>query len=122
MQVETNRSSWKDFLDDFSKRHALRPARIEIFGEEIGARELGDVLPFVGVSYETKGDAAGSVEVVLGGETAADQRHLTHLIPSVEHIYPYLDAAGIEQGIEIEASDGTKTLLRFEVLPELEAG
>lgn len=121
MTVENKQAEWLELLDAFSKRNALRPSRIEVIGEEIGAQAVGDVLPFVGASYETKGDAAGSVDIILGGETPADPRHLGHRVADVVRIVPYIDAAGLERGLEIESDGGTKTLLLFESLPELEA-
>ena len=119
MSGEIERNQWAGFLDEFSKRNAIRPARIEIIGEEVGAQEAGDNLPFVGASYERKGTAAGSVEIILGGESLADERHLTHLVEHVERIFPYLNAAGLEEGLEIETREGMKTLLRFEAILEL---
>jgi hypothetical protein len=64
-------------------------------------------------------DAAGSVEIILGGETAADPRHLTHSISNVERIAPLVGGTGFEDGLGIEDKDGVKTLLRFEALPEI---
>ena len=112
------RNQWKTFLDDFSKRNQLRATRLEVVGE-LGDQEEEQFLPLLGVSYETKGDAAGSVEIILGGETAADPRHMTHSVSNVERIAPLIAATGFEEGLGIEDKSGTKTLLRFEALPEL---
>jgi uncharacterized protein DUF5335 len=112
------RSQWKTFLDEFSKRNQLRPTRLEVIGE-IGAQEEEQFLPLLGVSFETKGDAAGSVEVILGGETAEEPRHLTHTISQVERIAPLTGTTTVEDGLGFEDKDGGKTLLRFEMLPEL---
>jgi hypothetical protein len=112
------RSQWKIFLDEFSKRNQLRPTRLEVIGE-IGAQEEEQFLPLLGVSFETKGDAAGSVEVILGGETAEEPRHLTHTISKVERIAPLTGTTTVEDGLGFEDKDGGKTLLRFEMLPEL---
>jgi uncharacterized protein DUF5335 len=114
------RNQWKTFLDEFSKRNQLRATRLEVVGE-IGAQEEEQFLPFVGISFESKGNAAGSVEIILGGETAAEERHLTHLITNVERIAPLIGSSGLEEGIGIEDKEGGKVLLRFETLPELEA-
>jgi hypothetical protein len=112
------RNQWKSFLDEFSKRNQLRPTRLEVVGE-IGAQEEEEYLPFVGISFETKGGAAGSVEITLGGETAADPRHLTHTINNVQRIAPLIGQSGLEEGLGIEDQDDVKTILRFETLPEL---
>ncbi|HKR61269.1 MAG TPA: DUF5335 family protein, partial [Pyrinomonadaceae bacterium] len=112
------RDQWKVFLDEFSKRNELRPTRLEVIGE-LGAQEEERFLPLLGVSFETKGDAAGSVEVILGGETAEEPRHLTHTISNVERIAPLLGTTAVEDGLGFEDKEGGKTLLRFEILPEL---
>jgi hypothetical protein len=114
-----DRSHWETFLDEFSKRNQLRPTRLEIVGD-IGAQEQEAFLPFVGVTLDTKG-SAGSIDIALGGETAADERQLTHHISNVERIAPIIGITGIEDGLGIESRDGVKTLLSFEALREIEA-
>ena len=115
------REHWKTFLDEFSKRNRLRATSLEIIGE-IGAQEEEVCLPLVGVSFEPKGAAAGSVEIILGGETAKEPRHLTHLIPNVQRIAPLLGTISLEEGLGIENDEGTKTLLRFKAQAEIEEG
>ena len=115
-----DRNQWKPFLDEFSKRNQMRPTRLEVIGSSIGAQEEEKFLPLVGVSIETKGDAAGSVEIILGGETAREERHLDHTVRNVERIAPLIGTTGLEEGLGIEDSEAVKTLLRFETLPELE--
>jgi hypothetical protein len=112
------RSQWKTFLEEFSKRNQLRATNLEAIGE-FGAQEEEKFLPLIGVSFETKGDATGSIEIILGGETAAEERHLTHLISNVERIAPLIGPTGFEEGLGIEDKSGGKTLLRFEALPEI---
>lgn len=113
------RSQWKTFLDEFSKRNQGRPTRLEVISREIGAQEEEQFLPLLGVSFETKGDAAGNVEVILGGETAEEPRHLTHTISKVERIAPLIGTTTLEDGLGFEDEEGGKTLLRFEILREL---
>jgi hypothetical protein len=64
--------SWNEFLKDFSKRNENKPTRLEAVGFEVGAQVLEKSLPLVGVSYEPKGSEAGSVEIILGGDSPAD--------------------------------------------------
>lgn len=121
MQGEIERDQWKTFLDEFSRRNHLRPTSLEIIGEETGAQAEEELLPLAGVSYEPKGTAAGSVEIITGGETAAAARHETHTIPNVQRVVPLIGASGLEEGLGTEDKDGVKTLLRFETLPEIPA-
>jgi hypothetical protein len=112
---------WKTFLDEFSKRNQLRATRLEVIGE-IGAQEEEEYLPLIGVSLETRGTAAGSVEVILGGESPADDRHVEHMISKVQKIAPLIGVSGFEDGLGFEDLEGGKTLLLFEKLPELPEG
>jgi hypothetical protein len=109
---------WKSFLDEFTKRNQFRVTRLEVVGE-IGAQEEEEHLPLVGVSFEPKGTAGGSVEVVLGGETAKDQRRVAHLISKPQRIAPLIGPDGFEAGLGFEDQEGTKTLLTFEKLTEI---
>jgi hypothetical protein len=109
---------WKSFLDEFSKRNQLRATRLEVVSE-LGDQREEEYLPLVGVSFESKGSAAGSVEIILGGETAADERHLEHMVNNVQRIAPLIGLTGLEDGLGLEDQDGGKTLLLFERLPEL---
>jgi Family of unknown function (DUF5335) len=119
MKGEIPRDQWKTFLDEFSKRNQLRPTRLEVIGQEIGAQEEEELLPFLGISFERKGTAAGSIEILLGGETAREPRQLTHTIFNAQRIVPIVGIAALEDGLGIEDKDGVKTLLRFEELPEI---
>jgi hypothetical protein len=109
---------WKSFLDEFSKRNQLRATRLEVVSE-LGDQQEEEYLPLLGVSLETKGSAAGSVEIILGGETAADERHVEHMVNNVQRIAPLIGLTGLEDGLGLEDKDGGKTLLLFERLPEL---
>ena len=109
---------WKSFLDEFSKRNQLRATRLEVVSE-MGDQQEEEYLPLVGVSFESKGSAAGSVEIILGGETAAHERHVEHIVNNVQRIAPLISLTGLEDGLGLEDKEGGKTLLLFERLPEL---
>ncbi|HVG38429.1 MAG TPA: DUF5335 family protein [Pyrinomonadaceae bacterium] len=110
--VEQNR--WKDYLTDFSRRNENRPARLEILGDEIGASEEGQHLPFIMASYEEKGSEAGNALISLGGTGGADARQLTHTISEVTSITPQIGDDGRDAALEIAGADGTKAILIFE--------
>ena len=119
MQGEIERDRWQDYLDEFSKRNRGRAARIEVLSEDLGAQEAAEMLPFEGISFESKGSLAPSIEIMFGGTGAADSRHLTRTVIEARRIVPKLGADGREEALEIEAGDGTRTILVFETLPEL---
>ncbi len=104
---------WKSFLDEFSKRNQLRTTRLEVVSE-LGDQQEEEYLPLVGVSFESKGSAAGSVEIILGGKTAADERHVEHIISKVQRIAPLIGVTGLEDGLGFEDQEGGKTLLLCE--------
>jgi hypothetical protein len=105
MQGEIERNQWKTFLDEFSRRNRLRPTSLEVIGEEIGAQQEETHLPFTSISFETKGTASGSVEIILGGESAADLRRLTHTVTGVKRIMPLIGAGVIEDGLGFESEN-----------------
>ena len=113
------RDQWNSFLTEFSKRNQLRPTRLEELGS-LGDQEQDTYLPLLGVSLETKGSRAGSIVVMLGGETAKEERHADHVVEDVQRITPLVGIKGFEDGLGFETRDG-KTLLLFEQLPELPA-
>jgi len=120
MPNEIEQSEWVAYLKEFSERNAGRPTRLETFGE-LGAQEEEQGLPLAGISVEINGADAPRVEIMIGGLTAGDMRHLTHTVPRVNRIMRKLGADGREEALELEDSDGTQTLLRFEARAELNA-
>jgi hypothetical protein len=88
MQDEIQQEQWQAYLDDFSKRNSGRIANLEVLSEELGTQEEAERLPFGGITLETKGSLALSVEIMLGGIGAADNRNLTHTITQYDGLCP----------------------------------
>jgi hypothetical protein len=65
-------------------------------------------------------NSATSVEISLGGETAKEERHPTHMIPRVKNIMRKIGVDLREEALLIEDEEGIKTILHFETLPALE--
>lgn len=119
MKGEIPRDQWQTYLEEFSKRNSGRPADLEVLSEELGNQEAAQMLPFQGITLETKGSQAASAEIMMGGTGAADDRNLTHTVSQVRLIVPKVGPDGREEALEIEAEDGTKIILVFKALPEL---
>ena len=119
MQGEIQQDQWQAYLDDFSKRNSGRMADLQIISEEVGTQREAEMLTFEGITLETKGSLASSVEIMLGSCGAADDRNLTHTITQVRRIVPKIGADGREDALEIEAGDGANIILVFKALPEL---
>jgi len=120
MNEVIERNKWDSFIKDFNHRNQLRPTRLEIVGEEIGAQEEEQHLPFTGISLETKGADTPRIEISLGGETAKEERQLTHVVSRVRSITTKMGVDLREEALLIEDEEGTKTILSFQTLLELE--
>ena len=121
MQGEIQRERWQTYLDEFSQRNAGRVAGIQLISEELGTQQEAKMMPFEGITLETKGSLASSVEIMLGGTGPADDRNLTHTVTQVRRIVPKNGSDGREEALEIETEDGAKTILVFKKLAELTA-
>ena len=119
MQGEIQQEQWQTYLDDFSKRNLGRTADLQVLSEELGTQEEAEMLAFEGITLETKGSLASSVEIMLGGTGSADNRNLTHTVTQVRRIVPKTGVDGREDALEIEARDGAKTILIFKALQQL---
>ena len=119
MQGEIQQEQWQAYLDDFSKRNSGRTADLQVISQGQGTQQEAEMLPFGGITLETKGSLALSVEIMLGGIGATDNRNLTHTVTQVRRIMPKTGVDGREDVLEIEAGDGAKTFLIFKALPEL---
>ena len=115
---EIERGQWAEYFGEFSKRNQSRATRLETFGD-LGAQEEEQNLPLNGVSVEDSGAGAPRIEIMLGGDSPDDERHLTHTIARAVRVMAKADADGRDEALEIEDADGVKTLLRFESLPKL---
>ena len=121
MNEVIERDNWDSFIKDFNRRNELRATRLEVLGAEIGAQEEEQQLPLTGISLETKGADAPRIEISLGGETAKEERQLTHMVTRVRSIITKMGADLREEALLIEDEAGTKTILLFETLPELKS-
>ena len=113
MNTETReipREEWKSFFDTFSQQHEGWLATLEILGKDIGAQKEGDELPLTGVSLASGGNEPEMISIDLG---SAPDNHVGHTIIGPTHVWLQQTTAGANAALEIEASDGTQTLLRF---------
>lgn len=107
---EVPRQEWSSFFDGFSREHQDWPTTIELISSDLGDQPEAEGEPLAGISLETKGSAAGAIEVMVG---ARRDDSLTHTIPSPTHVWIRDGVDDADEALEIEAADGTKTLLRF---------
>ena len=122
MQEVIERDQWKSFVQEFNHRNVLRATHVEVLGEDIGAQSEEEKLPLTGISVDFKGSEAPSVEIALGGETAKEERHLSHMIPHVKSIMRKIGDDLREEALLIEDEQGRQTILTFESLQGLTEG
>jgi hypothetical protein len=104
-------NQWRQFFDDFSKRHDGWIVDLEVVGREIGDQQEVNDLPLVGITADVKGSER-RLEITAGKTTDS---HVTHIIDRPRRVW--VKQPG--ESIEIEAEDGTKTIVSFEqVAPE----
>ena len=63
---------------------------------------IGEYLPLVGVTFEPKGSEAGSVEIILGGDSADTGPQMEHLVLRTKRIMPLVGTNGAEDGLGLE--------------------
>jgi len=107
MTTEIPSDEWTSFLDSFSRRHEGWLATLEVIGPEIGAQIQASELPLEGISASPK---PKSISISLGSEPS---NHLTHTISSPVQLWLRRTTQGADEALEIESTDGAKTLLLF---------
>ena len=97
---------WKDFFDEFTRRHEGWLVTVEIFGE-MGAQVEAEERPLKGIFAERK---KGSSEI----ET------FTHVVAHPSSVRVEETSEGAESALEIRSKDEGTTLVRFRAtaLPE----
>ena len=115
---EIPRSEWKTYFDDFSRMRRNEKVTVElIFNPQADPEFALERLPLVGISYAEKGSEAGTIEIMVGGET---NDSLTHNVTNPVHVY-HKNAAGLiseeinqDEILEFTSSDDPRvTYLRF---------
>ena len=108
MDREILRLRWPIFADEFSEVNQGRPLSIEIVGDTLGDQEMAEATPFVALDYDDRTEAAILISVGRGEEV------FTHTILNPEELWVHDDPDGTALALQVVASDGQKTILRFE--------
>lgn len=113
---EIPQSEWLGYLNEFSKQHEGGCATMEIIGNDIGAQLQGRYLSFVGVSAEKPTSDNSVISFMFGEEP---EEHMEHRIYGAEHLRIMTSDGGLRDILEVEATDGTKTILQIQPLGTL---
>jgi hypothetical protein len=103
-------SEWPEFLKSFTEKNAGRPTRLGLFKKKDSVVDdywLEDGLPLVGIDID-ESQAGPGLEILLGS--------YTHSIDDAVELKVAGEPGSAEEGIDIVASNGVTTVLRFETL------
>ena len=115
---EIPRAEWKSYFDEFSRTRFDEMVTVElIFSPQSDPQYALMHQPLVGISFAETGSEAGTIEIMVGGETTDS---LTHTVTNPVHVY-HKNAAGLisdevnpEEVLEFTSSDAPQiTYLRF---------
>ncbi|MCW3098361.1 MAG: hypothetical protein JWL77_3979 [Chthonomonadaceae bacterium] len=107
---------WRHFFDAFSRDHLSTTAVVQVISPDLGAQEEARKLPFVGVSFDPKGSAKGSIALTLGTDP---EDHVEHRILNPVHVWLKTGDVGENDTLEIETADGFKTIVQLQPIPAL---
>jgi hypothetical protein len=107
---EIPKDQWQEFLDTFSRLHQGWLADVQVLGDPAARHFETKGLPFKGASYDDKGTGKNEVSIFIDQSPEED---ITHTVSSPSHIRLEQTDSGVDQGLEVEANDGTKTVVRF---------
>jgi hypothetical protein len=107
---EIPRKLWRDRLDEFSRAYEGWPVALDILGDSIGVQPEFHLLSLAGVTAEPSEGGTISITVTLpsGG-------FLTHTIHMPVHVFIERTDAGEEAALQVDAADGTKAILQFQI-------
>jgi len=103
------RTEWFRFFSDFSRRHHGEAATVRVLDPRIGSQVEARDLPLEGI--ETVADGFGPIAIFLG--SAPPHANIEHLIQEPKQVWLESSEAGVEETLDIESVDGTKTLIQL---------
>jgi hypothetical protein len=107
---EVPRGEWIGYLDVLTRNHQGEPVTVEVLDGKEGAQVEASNLSLQGISADVKRSGEHDVNIILGAERNPP---LTRMIPEARHIRVERGDRGLDEALEIEAADGSKTLVRF---------
>src|SRR5260221_6085770 len=113
---EIPRDEWVSFFNQFSGLHEGWLVNVEEVGKEIGTEVELRNLPLRGINADLK-DREKAVAISLGD---GSRNSVDHFIEDVSHVRLTQSAESEDEELQIEAKDGTITLVRFRVTVLLE--
>ncbi len=110
---------WEEFLDSLSREMSSRPVTVQVVDPELGYQLETGRLPFVGASADLNAGGGPRIEVMVG---TLEANHTTHSIMRPRAVRIEEDDQGAPEVLEIEAADGSKTLVLLRPAEQGEPG
>ena len=106
---------WKEFFDEFTRRHEGWLVTVENFGD-LGAQVEAHDRPLKGIVAERR-EGSSEIEILTGD---SPDETLTHVVAHPTRVQVEETAQGAELALEIQSRDEGTTLVRFRAtaLPE----
>ncbi|HTU80380.1 MAG TPA: DUF5335 family protein [Solirubrobacteraceae bacterium] len=114
---ELPRERWRIYFDDLSRGLATMQATVEIDGPDLGAQVQAEGLVLGGISYDDRDDV-----LVIGLSPGGATESLEHLVSMPQRIRVESSDAILPSTIEVEDSEGERTLVRLAAAPALPTG
>ena len=99
---------WAEWCDTFTNGNSGRPVNIEVVSDESGAEPLADGAALVALDHDPAGK--GNNFVLSYGDEAAPS---SHVIAGPVALWQAQDENGLVVSLEIEAEDGSRTIVTF---------
>jgi len=103
---EIPRSEWGSFLQSFTRRNVERHATVEVLEPRLGAQYEARGLPLQGIFLERSGT---TITIVLGAAPSLFE----HPVGSPARVWVETSDEGLDESLEIEATNDTKTIVEL---------
>jgi len=106
---EIPRGEWLSFLDRFSRQHEGWLVTLEVPEVQGRSGVEAENLKLEGITPEHS-EGHDRISIALG---KAPDDHLTHFVSDPVHVLSLETTSGEHGGLQIEAADGSRTVVRF---------
>ena len=114
--IEISRKDWAETLDAFTLMHEGWLVSVDVLSPDIGAQPAILNLPLLGLTADPV-DRGDTVSISVA-RSAVD--HVTHVVRAPNRMWIERTDEGADTALEIEAVDGSKTILRFTTVARVE--
>ncbi len=100
---------WAGFFDALSRQFESGEVSVDVRGDNLPPQQAISPLPFLGISYETKGSGAGRIDIMFGSPEDANTSH-TIAVPASVLVEENTPTEQV-QFIQIDGGEGEPTTI-----------